>query len=149
MINLEQVKLLDSKVAKAVDYVRRVTGENRRLETTLESYQKRIDELEVLMRRFKEDQGKIEEGILAALDRLNQFEDAIEKSVPPVSGKAAPPAPPPAAKAEEPESAEEDGKEGEEADADIDIELTAIEAEEEEAEEEPDEKGGEAELDIF
>jgi TolA-binding protein len=88
MINLEQVKLLETKVAKAVDYVERLVKENaalhRReteLQTRLESYQKRIDELEVLVVGFKEDQGKIEEGILAALDRLNQFEKAIEKSL--------------------------------------------------------------------
>jgi len=88
MINFEQVKLLESKVAKAVDYVERLSKENAalhrqeaELQTRLESYQKRIDELEILVLGFKEDQGRIEEGILAALDRLNQFEKAIEKSL--------------------------------------------------------------------
>ena len=88
MINLEQVRLLEAKVAKAIDYVERLTKENavlRREETDLqarlESYQKRIDELEVLVMGFKEDQGQIEEGILSALDRLNQFEKALEKSL--------------------------------------------------------------------
>ena len=88
MINLEQVKLLETKVAKAVDYVERLAKENAalhrqeaELQTRLESYQKRIDELEVLVMGFKEDQGQIEEGILSALDRLNQFEKAIEKSL--------------------------------------------------------------------
>jgi peptidoglycan hydrolase CwlO-like protein len=95
MISLEQVKLLETKVAKAIGYVERVTGENARLlqsetvllqkeaelRTKVDSYQKRIDELEVLVMRFKEDQSRIEDGILSALDRLNQFEDAIEKSL--------------------------------------------------------------------
>jgi FtsZ-binding cell division protein ZapB len=88
MINLEQVKLLETKVAKAIDYVERLTKENTalhrqeaELQARLESYQKRIDELEVLVMRFKEDQGQIENGILAALDRLSQFEKAIEKSL--------------------------------------------------------------------
>jgi FtsZ-binding cell division protein ZapB len=81
MVSLEQVKLLETKVAKAIDYVQRVTGENAVLQDKLDSYQKRIDELEVLVQRFKEDQGRIEDGILSALDRLNQFEDAIEKSL--------------------------------------------------------------------
>jgi predicted nuclease with TOPRIM domain len=88
MINLEQVKLLESKVAKAIDYVERLTKENTALhrqeaewQAKLESYQKRIDELEVLVTSFKEDQGRIEEGILSALDRLSQFEKAIEKSL--------------------------------------------------------------------
>jgi chromosome segregation ATPase len=81
MVSLEQVKLLETKVAGAIEYVERVTGENALLQGKLESYQKRIDELEVLIQRFKEDQGRIEDGILSALDRLNQFEDAIEKSL--------------------------------------------------------------------
>jgi chromosome segregation ATPase len=81
MLNLEQVKLLETKVANAIDYVQRVTGENAALRKKLEANQKRIDELEVLVTRFKEDQGRIEDGILAALDRLNQFEDAVEKSL--------------------------------------------------------------------
>jgi len=88
MINLEQVKLLESKVAKTIDFVERVSKENaallRReaeLQEKLETYQKRIDELEVLIMGFKEEQNRIEDGILAALDRLSQFEEAIEKSL--------------------------------------------------------------------
>jgi len=98
MINLEQVKLLETKVAKAVDYVEHLAKENTamhrqetELQTRLESYQKRIDELEVLVMGFKEDQNKIEEGILAALDKLSQFEKAMEKSLKdkPAAAKAA------------------------------------------------------------
>jgi hypothetical protein len=81
MVTLEQVKLLESKVAKAIEYVNRVSGENAALKEKLEGRQKRIDELEGLVRRFKEDQIRIEEGIVSALERLNQFEDAIEKSI--------------------------------------------------------------------
>jgi septal ring factor EnvC (AmiA/AmiB activator) len=83
MVSLEQVKLLESKVIKAVEYVDQVTEENGLLREKLESYQKRIDELEVLVRRFKEDQGQIEEGIISALNRLSQFEADIEKSLSP------------------------------------------------------------------
>ncbi|MCL1836936.1 MAG: hypothetical protein FWG46_05255 [Treponema sp.] len=88
MINLEQVKLLETKVAKAIDYIERLGKENADLhqkeadlQTKLDSYQKRIDELEDLVMRFKEDQGRIEDAILSALDRFNQFEEAIEKSL--------------------------------------------------------------------
>ncbi|GHV60157.1 hypothetical protein AGMMS49587_00670 [Spirochaetia bacterium] len=84
MVTLEQVRLLESRVAKAIDFVERVTGENVLLQGKLDSYQKRIDELEVLIQQFREDQGRIEDGILSALDRLNQFEDTIEKSISPV-----------------------------------------------------------------
>jgi hypothetical protein len=83
MVSLEQVKLLESKVIKAIEYVDKVTEENGLLREKLESYQKRIDELEVLVQRFKEDQGRIEEGILSALNRLSQFEADIKKSLSP------------------------------------------------------------------
>jgi len=88
MINLEQVKLLETKVAKTIDFVEKVSKENAallrqeaELQEKLETYQKRIDELEVLIMGFKEEQGRIEDGILAALDRLSQFEEAIERSM--------------------------------------------------------------------
>jgi TolA-binding protein len=91
MVTLEQVKLLENKVVRAIEYVERISRENSQLQGKLDSYQKRIDELEVLIQQFREDQGKIEEGILAALDRLNKFEDAMEKSI------AGPPQPEPKA----------------------------------------------------
>jgi hypothetical protein len=81
MVTLEQVKLLETKVAKAIDYVNQVSGENSRLRVTLDNYRRRIDELEVLVQQFREDHGRIEKGIISALDRLNQFEDAIEKGL--------------------------------------------------------------------
>ena len=81
MITLEQVRLLESKVAKTIDFVKKVTEENAALKGKLDSYQKRIEELEVLIHRFQEDQGRIEDGILSALDRLNQFEDALESKL--------------------------------------------------------------------
>ncbi|MCL2244228.1 MAG: cell division protein ZapB [Treponema sp.] len=88
MISLEQVQLLETKVAGAIDYVQRVTAENATLilereglQAKLSANKKRIDELEVLIMRFKEDQGRIEDGIIAALDRLSQFEEAFENSL--------------------------------------------------------------------
>jgi predicted nuclease with TOPRIM domain len=94
MISLEQVQLLEAKVAKAVEYVQKVTAENAALsseraglQAKLDANQKRIDELEVLVMRFKEDQGRIEDGIISALDRLSQFEEAFESSL---KEKAAP-----------------------------------------------------------
>ena len=88
MISLEQVKLLEARVAKAIEYVQRLSAENATLvsereglQAKLEVNQKRIGELELLVMRFKEDQGRIEDGIIAALDRLSQFEEAFENSL--------------------------------------------------------------------
>ena len=81
MVSIEQVRLLESRVVKTIDFVDQVTEENALLKSKLESCQKRIDELEVLIQRFKEDQAKIEDGIVSALDRLNKFEDEMDKGI--------------------------------------------------------------------
>jgi hypothetical protein len=83
MVSLEQVKLLETRIDRAIGHVEKITAENMALQEKLDSYQKRIDELEVLVRRFRDDQGRIEDGILAALDKLNKFEDALEKKISP------------------------------------------------------------------
>ncbi|MDR1909857.1 MAG: cell division protein ZapB [Spirochaetaceae bacterium] len=98
MVTLDQIKLLEAKVAKTIEIVNKVTGENAYLKGKLETYQKRIDELEVLIQRFKEDQGRIEEGIMSTLDRLSKFEEAVEGDVrqePPAAGDQSPKAPEP------------------------------------------------------
>ena len=81
MVSLEQVKLLESKVSRTIEYVKKVSEEKAQLKEKLDSYQKRIEELEILIQRFKEDQSRIEDGILSALDRLNKFEDAVESKL--------------------------------------------------------------------
>jgi len=125
MVTIEQVKQLESRVSKAIDYVNKVTDENSLLKNKLDNYQKRIDELEVLIQRFKEDQNRIEEGIISALERLNQFEDDVQKTIPPRQSPETRPAPqapaePEAAKApalplESEIAGEEDGAEESEA----------------------------------
>ena len=81
MVSLEQVKLLDQRITKTLEHIRKITDENSMLKSKLDSYQQRIGELEVLIQRFREDQTRIEDGILSALDRLNQFEDALESTL--------------------------------------------------------------------
>ena len=98
MISLEQVRLLETKVTKVIDYVKKMTEENSRLKEKLDSCQKRVEELEVLVQAFKDDQGRIEDGILAALDQLNQVEDAIGKTASPSPDSGAEPPPAPSAR---------------------------------------------------
>ena len=81
MVSLEQVRLLESKVTNVIAHVKNVTEENSKLKEKLGSYQKRIEDLEVLVQQFRENQSRIEDGILSALDRLNQFEDALESKL--------------------------------------------------------------------
>ncbi|MDR2481088.1 MAG: cell division protein ZapB [Spirochaetaceae bacterium] len=81
MVSIEQVRLLEARVIKTIEFVDQVTEENTLLKSKLDSCQKRIDELEVLIQRFKEDQVKIEDSIISALDRLNKFEDDMGKGL--------------------------------------------------------------------
>jgi chromosome segregation ATPase len=110
MIRLEQVQLLESRVEKALGLIDRLKGENLGLRDKLDGYQKRIEDLEVLIRELQSDQGRIEEGILSALSKLNRFEDSLEgqASAPsPAPGRSAEVKPPPA-----PEAEEEEGESG-------------------------------------
>lgn len=77
MLSLDQVRLLENRVEKAVGKIQQLESENERLRGQIDSFQGRIGELEGLVRAFKDDQGRIEEGILNALDRLSAFEDSV------------------------------------------------------------------------
>lgn len=80
MLSLDQVRLLENRVEKAVERIQSLTSENTHLRTQLTPLQSRVNELEGLVRAFKDDQGRIEEGILNALDRLSAFEDSVYTS---------------------------------------------------------------------
>ncbi|ORC34214.1 hypothetical protein B4O97_12940 [Marispirochaeta aestuarii] len=80
MITLEQVRLLDQKVNQAVELISSLKSENRMLKDKLESYQKKISELEVLLSGLKEDQSEVEVGFRKALDTLSALEKAGENA---------------------------------------------------------------------
>jgi FtsZ-binding cell division protein ZapB len=94
MLTIEQVELLEAKVSKAVDYIRRLTSdkeklrgvsdrltsENEILRSKIERCQKQNADLEAALLGFKQDQERIEKGIISALDRLNHFEDAVDET---------------------------------------------------------------------
>jgi hypothetical protein len=92
MVTLEQVKLLETKVIRAVEYVERMSRENSQLQGKLDSYEKRVGELETVLQKVKEEQDRIEEGIFSALNLLNKVEDAIEKNTPPADTRRTVPA---------------------------------------------------------
>ena len=81
MVTLEQIRQLDAKVHRAVDVIAKLREENTTLKDRLSEYQGRIEELEVLISNFKEDQSEIEHGITSALSQLAAIDD---------SGKPAP-----------------------------------------------------------
>jgi len=82
MITLDQIKQLDIKVRKAIDIINSLTNENKMLQNKLDEYQLRIEELEILIDSFKEDQGEIENGIIEALNQLEIIDDDRKTSDP-------------------------------------------------------------------
>lgn len=78
MITVDQIQNLDRKVQAAVKLIGTLRDENSSLKGKLDTYQKRIGELEVLIDQFKKDQVEIEEGIVRALAQLDQLEDSLE-----------------------------------------------------------------------
>ena len=76
MVNLDQMKLLEDKVGKAVSLIRSLSYEKSALKIELEVKSKRILELENFILVFKDDQLKIEQGIVNALNQLSAFESS-------------------------------------------------------------------------
>jgi chromosome segregation ATPase len=79
MINLEQIQKLEARVTRAVELIKTLKTENQNLKKTLDSAQKRMQELENLVADFKNDQKDIESCILRALDNLNELEDEVKE----------------------------------------------------------------------
>lgn len=77
MLSLDQVHLLENHVEKAVSKITSLTAENERLRSQLSTLQERVRELEGFVTGFKDDQGKIEAGILNALEQLGALENTI------------------------------------------------------------------------
>lgn len=84
MISLDQVLLLQKKVETAVEKISFLSGQveqlkndNDALRTKCAELTKALDEKTELVSSLEDNQGKIEEGILTALNRLDTVENAI------------------------------------------------------------------------
>jgi len=103
MVTLEQIRLLESKVGRAIEFVARLTEEKARLtrqndelrETitalrqTVETLKEEKSRVEEEKSRIEEEKNRVEEGIASALGKLDQFEDAIEQTLKAVGENAA------------------------------------------------------------
>ncbi len=76
MISLEQIRLLEAKIARAIDLIRVLKEENATLRRGLDSAQRRMKELEGLVDGFKTDQKEIETVILRTLKNLDELEES-------------------------------------------------------------------------
>ncbi len=90
MITLEQIRLLEERVRRAVDRISGLQEENRELRTKTAQYEKRVSELEARIDRFTTDQTQIEDGIKNALESLEGLEGLGNEVSPSPSGGSAP-----------------------------------------------------------
>lgn len=82
MVTLDQIRQLDARVHRAVEMIGKLREENSTLKNRLSEYQGRIEELEVLISNFKEDQSEIEHGITSALSQLASIDDSAKEAAP-------------------------------------------------------------------
>jgi TolA-binding protein len=90
MITLEQIRLLEGKITRAIDLIRVLKDENTTLRKGLESAQRRMRELETLVDGFKADQKEIESVIVRTLHNLDELEETAAGSAAAGSPAAAP-----------------------------------------------------------
>lgn len=89
MVTLDQISQLEIKVEKAIQLIQSLKTENDSLRLEIHDKDKRIAELENLILVFKNDQIKIEEGIINALNHLSAFEDTVYQTKSDVTDSAA------------------------------------------------------------
>ncbi len=77
MITLDQVLLLEEKVEAAVAKIQQLEAENAALRTKCAELTNALSSKTERLSSFEQDQNKIEEGILKALDRLNRVENTV------------------------------------------------------------------------
>lgn len=77
MIRIEQVRLLEQRVQKVITRITELQTENTTLRRQLQNYEDRIADLETRIEGFASSQDEIEAGILNALQRLDEVEDAV------------------------------------------------------------------------
>jgi len=75
MISLEQIRLLEGKITRAIELIHVLKDENATLRRGLDSAQKRMKELESLVDGFKADQKEIESVIVRTLRHLDDLEE--------------------------------------------------------------------------
>lgn len=80
MIRLEQIRLLENKINKAVKLIEMLREENSALKNSIDGAQKRMQELEELIGEFKTGQEEIEKAILRAMKNLDRLEDEVVAS---------------------------------------------------------------------
>ena len=80
MISLDQILLLEQKVEKAVEKITQLQAENDALRRKCSELTNALSSKTEQISSFEQDQSKIENGILKALERLNSIENSVLKA---------------------------------------------------------------------
>jgi len=88
MISLEQIRLLEGKISRAIELIRVLKDENATLRRGLDSAQKRMKELETLVDGLKADQKEIESVIVRTLRHLDDLDEGAASGLPATGGAA-------------------------------------------------------------
>jgi FtsZ-binding cell division protein ZapB len=80
MISLDQILLLEQKVEKAVEKITQLQTENDALRSKCSELTNALSSKTEQISSFEQDQSKIENGILKALERLNSIENSVLKA---------------------------------------------------------------------
>ena len=81
MITLDHVLLLEQKVESAVKKISQLQAENDALRSRGAELTNALSSKSEQLSAFEQDQGKIESGILKALDRLSAIENSVLQTV--------------------------------------------------------------------
>ena len=81
MITLDHVLLLQQKVESAVKKISQLQAENDALRSRCAELTNALSSKSEQLSAFEQDQGKIESGILKALDRLSAIENSVLQTV--------------------------------------------------------------------
>ena len=117
MISLDQILLLERKVESAVEKISQLQSENDALRTKCAELTNALADKSERLSSIEQDQNKIENGILKALDRLNSIENSVLRAGSAASAAKTPQSP----KAPRSESVSADEPKKSEADGQFDI----------------------------
>ena len=93
MISLDQILLLERKVESAVEKISQLQSENDALRTKCAELTNELADKSERLSSIEQDQSKIENGILKALDRLNSIENSVLRAGSAASAAKSQPAP--------------------------------------------------------
>jgi hypothetical protein len=80
MLSLEQIRRLENRVYKAVELLKAMKEDNNILKSELTSANERVEELEQIISDYRNNQLEIEQGIVKAIQQLDDIDSIDDDS---------------------------------------------------------------------